>query len=90
MAGPNPPPHRRGSFLQGAQKNVPFVFSGPRRYLLSMRAGIALRAPRVPGRPPSADPSGAAQSWVGATALALRTLDPDFRGPARDELGTGM
>ena len=51
---------------------------------------VALRTPRVPARPPSADPSGTRHSWVGRTALALRTRDHDFRGPVCDALGTGM
>ena len=39
---------------------------------LSMRAGIALRTPRVPARPPSADRPGIAASGVGRTIQAQR------------------
>ena len=53
---------------------------------MSVRAGIALRTPRVPARPPSADRPGIAERELGATLPTARTALPDFRGPACDAL----
>ena len=85
-----PAPHRERPLPAQGLISTPVPDLSFLKCALSIVKWVPRRTPRVPARPPSADPSGTAQSWVGRTVQALRTLDRDFRGPACDGLGTGM